>query len=286
MSLFHRYPVLVLHLAILFWAGTSLFAKLIPLPASHIIYLRSVPALVAVSLLLLVFRRGWVNLFNRTGLYALAIGVLTAGHWVSFYQSVQMSSVAIGMITLYTYPLISVVLEPVLLRKRIDRADALTALIGLVGIGCIALEQWQTNVGFGAIAFGMISAVKFSLRNLGSRYLTPDMPSLQQIWIQLAVTLTVLALLLGVEPVQSMTASVWAMLALLGIVFVAFPHTLFLWTIKKMPVTTASLIGMIQPVYAVLMAWVILRESPTLLQLLGGLLVLSTAVITTRKQTS
>ena len=110
-------PTITLHLTIFFWACGALFAKIIDLPAAEIIYLRSVPGFLVLTLLALALKKSFyfrpIDLF-----FGILIGLLTVTHWVTFYQSVQASTVALGLIMLYTHPVFTTLGEALIHRQR------------------------------------------------------------------------------------------------------------------------------------------------------------------------
>jgi len=269
-------PSITLHLTIFLWACGALFAKIIDLPAAEIIYLRSVPGFVVLTLLALVLKKSFhfrpIDLF-----FGILIGLLTVAHWVTFYQSVQASSVALGLIMLYTHPVFTTLAEALIHRQRPSRQQLLLALSGLIGIGLVSLQSLSAGLNLTAIALGLISALLFSGRNLASKYLASHIPSLMQMWLQLLTAFVALGLYFGLEPLQHTSEQNWWLLTLLGVVFVALPHTAYLYAIKHLGPSRAALMGMIQPVYAIVLAFVILGELPTLLEIAGGVIILGAA---------
>ena len=269
-------PTITLHLTIFFWACGALFAKIIDLPAAEIIYLRSVPGFLVLTLLALALKKSFY--FRPMDLFfGILIGLLTVTHWVTFYQSVQASTVALGLIMLYTHPVFTTLGEALIHRQRPNRQQLLLALSGLVGIALVSLQSLSSGFNLPAIGLGLISAILFASRNLFSKYLASHIPSLMQMWLQLLTAVVALGLFFGLEPVQSANQQDWLLLALLGVVFVALPHTGYLYALKHLGPTRASLMGMIQPVYAIGLAFFILDEFPTLLEITGGIIILGAA---------
>jgi len=112
MSTNNAHAVLLLNIAIILLGIAGLFAKWITLPAFVIIGGRSVVAMVFLGVCCVVMKQ-WQGWPKRADLALFGgVGVLMMLHWVFFYQSVQVSSVAIGVISIYTYPLMSAFLDP------------------------------------------------------------------------------------------------------------------------------------------------------------------------------
>jgi drug/metabolite transporter (DMT)-like permease len=277
-------PTLTLHITVLIWAATALFAKLIPLPAANIIYLRSIPAFLALTLTVVLFRISF-RIPLTSWFVGLFIGLLTAGHWVTFYKSVQLSTVAIGLVTLYTYPLLTALVEPMLHKQWPQRKPLLLSIFGLLGVVFMSWGSLNSQASIVAILLGLSSSLFFTVRNVSSKYLAANIPSLLQMWIQVLTTLIVLMIALGFSPIMQASTNNWLMLTLLGIVFVALPHTLFLYCLKHIKASSASLMSMIQPVYAIVLAIIVLGEIPSLYEIAGGAIILITATLATMETT-
>ena len=73
----------------------------------------------------------------------------------------------------------------------------------------------------------------------------------------------------------------WIYLIVLGVVFTGVAHTLFINSMKGMKAQIASLITCLEPLYAIILAWMILNEIPTFRMSGGGLLILAVAIYAT-----
>ena len=125
--------LLTLHLGAFLMGATGLFSKIIELPAWDITGYRTWIA--AVVLFLWVWWRDYhiglksVRDFGRR----FILGVLLASHWVTFFYSMQVANIAVGMISLYAYPVVTVFLEPWPKRTKLDWRDVLSGFSVLIG---------------------------------------------------------------------------------------------------------------------------------------------------------
>jgi len=83
------------------------------------------------------------------------------------------------------------------------------------------------------------------------------------------------------QHLTALDTDVWWQLLLLGTIFTALPHALIATSLRHLRAKTFSLIACMQPMYGVILAVIILNETPTWKTLLGGVLVTSASVYET-----
>jgi drug/metabolite transporter (DMT)-like permease len=81
----------------------------------------------------------------------------------------------------------------------------------------------------------------------------------------------------------SLSGRTLVLLVLLGVFGTAAAHTLFIGGLKAVGARTASIISSLEPVYGIVLAFVFLKESPSLRTLAGGALILAAALIVTAR---
>ncbi|WP_261179625.1 DMT family transporter [Anaerobacillus sp. CMMVII] len=110
-----------IHSAVLLFGLSGIFAKLISYHAFILVLGRMFFAAMFLLFVLLI----WKIPFRLVSIKDIGkfffIGVILVVHWSSFFYSIQISSVAIGLITFATFPVFSVFLEPLLLKERFKR---------------------------------------------------------------------------------------------------------------------------------------------------------------------
>ncbi|NIR31343.1 MAG: DMT family transporter [Gammaproteobacteria bacterium] len=269
--------LLGLHLGTLLLAGTALFPKLITLPAHQIIALRSLVALVAllifarlqrVRLRLMERRDGW-----RIGL----VGALMALHWVMIFFCIQMTTVAVGLICLFTFPVIVVFIEPFFSSERIRARDVLSGVAVVFGVYLVVPDMSLEDAYVLGIALGLVSALAYALRHVLYRHYLRAYPSTAMMFYQVAIAALVTLPFLrgGVDLGADLR---WLYLLLLGVVFTALPHTLFANSLRHLKAKTVSLITSLQPVYGAVLAVIVLSEWPDARTVAGGVLIVAAAV--------
>lgn len=276
----HREGLLSVHSAVLIFGLTALFSKLISLTAIEITLLRSVFAIVAIGIYILYLKESLLLNNKRDYLIALLLGFFLATHWVTYFHAMQISSIAIGIIALYTYPVITVFIEPFFHGEQPHIKDIISAFVVLFGIYLLVPEFSINNQTAIGVFWGVLSAFLFAFRNiLHGRYFK-TYPARHALFYQ---TLAVIILLLPFagEIIPSVTQTQWLQLILLGIFFTALPHTLFANSLLHLRAKTASLVGCMQVFYGTLFAAIFLTEMPDWNTIAGGIIVVSAAAYET-----
>ena len=271
-----RKSLIGLHASNILFAGTGLFSKLIPLPAIDITALRCLMAAGALLVIITLIKRKVLLAGLRDWLLMGLAGLLMCLHWVTFFHAMQVSTVAVGMIALYTYPIITVFLEPFWQGQRPHRADLLCGFAVLGGV-CLLVPDFslRSSAALG-LFWGTVSALAFALRNvLQRRYLAQYRGDTSIFYQALIAGLAALPFVQH-DPAR-ITCPVWLQLGLLAFFCTAVPHSMFAGSLRELKAKTAGLIGCLMPVYGVALAWLVLGEAPTLTTVFGGFVIVGAA---------
>jgi len=269
--------LLEINAATLLLGFVALFPKIVGLPPAQIIFWRSAVAAAALGLALLGRRRSVA--LQGSGAYAavLLLGVLLGTHWILYFHAVQISSVAVAIVSLFTFPVMTVLLEPLINRARVDPKDVLTALAVLGGVLLMVPGlSFESSVTRG-VAWGLVSALLYSLRNIFQKRFLSQTDSAVALLYQ--VTVAALLLLPGMPRGFVAAGAEWALpLLALGVLFTALPHTLLLGSLAHLKAKTVGIVQSLQPAYGIALAAVLLREYPSGRTLAGGVIILGAAL--------
>jgi len=276
--------LLFLHCSVLLFGGTALFSKLIGLPALDItVYRTGVAAIVLFILLTIQKKKITLASAKDYGIAAL-LGVVVGIHWVTYFAGMQMAGVTIGIIAFFTYPVITVFLEPLLNssagNSKPQVKDVAIAFIVLFGIFLLIPEINLGNQVTLGIATGVISAFFFALRNILHKNYFSHYSGPHAMLYQTLVAFLMLGLFVEV-PLIEVSNRDWSLILLVGIVFTATPHALLASSLRHLSATTAGLISCLQPLYASVLAFLLLSERVSILTIIGGFLVISAALFET-----
>ncbi len=274
-----RFGLPILYLAIFLLALTGLFAKLIPLDAISIIQLRGVVATAGLAMFCFFKKRNLRLNGYRTYFGVYALGLLLGMHWVLFFHAMQISSVAVGMLALFSYPVITIFLEPLFSGEGWKTRDLLAGVIMILGL-LLMVAQGQDfsngSVTWGVL-WGVLSAVLFSFRILFQKYHFSQVSSDCLMFHQVVAVGIMLIFFVDYPQVLLLNSSDFFKILLLGVFSTAGAHTLLVFSLKQLPAKTVALISCLQPVIAALLAWYFVNENLDQSVLIGGAMILSVA---------
>jgi drug/metabolite transporter (DMT)-like permease len=276
----HTRNLLQIHTAVLLFGFAALFGKFLNLTPIVLVFARVVLA----ALTLLAAAALWSKLrepLPRRRLFAFAVlGALLAVHWTTFFQSVQTAGVAVAVITYSTFPVFVVLLEPLFFRERLRRGDVVLAAVALAGVALLSPRVELGERATQGVLWGIASGLTFALLSLLNRkYVRQHASGTIALYQDLFASVVLLPFVVRDWP--TLSARDLLLLGVLGVLCTAFAHTLFIAGMHGVSARTASTIACLEPVYAMLLATVILDEVPSTRTSLGGVLVLSVAFYAT-----
>ena len=274
----HLNHLLLLTIATLFISTSGALGKFIDLPAPVIIWWRS--ALATIFLLVFCVYKG-INLKIKNGKdrWTFFIAALFMGaHWVTYFYALKLSNVAIGMLSIFTFPVIIALLEPFFSKVKFDPIHLVLGFMVLLGIYILAPEFNLESHQLQGILFGLLSALCYALRILILKRHVVTYNGTMLMFYQVAIITIVLAPILYFMDTANIKTQ-YPYVVLLALVTTAIGHTMFVNSLKYFKASTASIIGSGQPVFGMIIAYFFLNEIPTIHTFVGGSLILATVVI-------
>ncbi|NKF49494.1 DMT family transporter [Shewanella sp. WXL01] len=269
-----------LHIAVLMFGGTALFSKIVPLSAVDITLFRCVVAAFALAVLVKLSKQSLKLNTHKDYVVAIILSALVCSHWVTYFAAMQLSTVAIGMIAFYTYPVMTVLAEPFFTKQKLQVVDVISSIAVLIGVSLLIPEASLDNDVTLGVLVGVLSAALFTARNIMHKQYFAEYGGAKAMFYQ---TLIAACLLLPWQQVSfdEVGNTTWIMLLVLGVFFTAAPHALFAQALRQLQAKTVSLVSCLQPCYGALFAFIILGEDVSLNTFIGGSIIVATAVFET-----
>ena len=269
--------LLQLNFAVLIISTSGTLGRYIDLPVPLIIALRA--SLGGVFLILFCKWKKLSFKIHKKDRYVVFIsGVLMGVHWITYFTALKLSNVAIGMLSVFTYPVITAFLEPLMLKNKFKNSNLLLGLMVLLGIYFLVPEFSFENDHLKAIGFGVFSALCYSIRNIYMKSKASEYEGSILMVYQLIIVTVLLTPVFFTYDMTGLKASLPSIL-ILAFLTTATGHTLFIYSFRNFTISTASIISSVQPVYGIIIGMIVLKEYPALSTIFGGALILGTVLI-------
>jgi drug/metabolite transporter (DMT)-like permease len=251
-----------LHIAVLLAGLTGILGRLISLNEGLLVWYRLLITAFSLWLLALVRRQ---NLrINRRDLWRIVgIGGIAALHWVAFYGSIKYSNVSVGLLCFSAIGFFTALLEPLLMRHRLDVVELLLGLLVIAGIFLIFQVDPHYKTG---ILIGLVSALLGSLFPVLNKRILERVPAETVTLYELSGGFLVLTVLmpgyLYLFPVPSLLPG-WqdlGWLLILSWVCTVLAFNLSMSALQKISAFTVNLSYNLEPIYGILLAFLLFRE--------------------------
>ncbi len=215
--------------------------------------------------------------------FLLIIGLLVGVQSLCLYSAVARLPVALALLAFNTYPLWTALWDRVLYQRRPERATLQAMPVILVGLA-LALDVLGATSGLGAagqwarmgtgVAFALAAAATFGLALVLTQHETTGLDGRLRTACTLALAGLVALTMAGTQGgvhLPTATAGWWGLGALTFLYGTAF--TIMFTLLPKLGVAGNSAIMNVEPVFALVLAWLILGQSIAPVQVAGALLV-------------
>lgn len=262
----------------------GIFRRLIPLPSSFLAMTRGFVGALFLLLMMLLLHKKPDRAAIRGNLPLLLISGGCIGiNWILLFEAYNYTSVATATLCYYFAPTFTILLAPVFLRDRLTRKKLLCVLLALLGMVFVS-GFWEHGIGSAGelrgILLGLGAALLYAAVVLMNKRIGP-MNAFDKTTVQMfsaAVVLLPYTLLTGAMNGLSFSPLTLLMLAIVCIVHTGTAYALYFASFAHLPAQTLALFSYIDPVIAVLLSALLLREPMTVYTVIGAVLILGAAV--------
>lgn len=268
-------PWLQIHFCVFLWGFTAILGRLISLPALPLVLWRMLMVAVVLFLLPRVWR-GLARLSLRHLLAFSGVGVLVALHWLTFYGSIKLANASVAATCMALVPVFLCVIEPLVTGSRFRAGELVLGLLVLPGIALVVGGTPESmNTG---ILVGVLSAFLVALFSAFNKRLVTRTDPLSVTALEMLAGGVFLALLSAALSAMPLSGDAGAFLPVPSALFapppaedfgylllLAFgctllPFALSLHALRQLSAYASALAVNLEPIYAIMLAIVILGE--------------------------
>lgn len=267
-------------LAVLLFGSNGLVASHIALSSYEIVLMRTLlgSLLLFVIYLLMKGKFGFFR-YKKQFVFLAVSGVALGGSWMFLFEAYREIGVSIASLVYYCGPVIVMVLSPFLFKERLTWPKITGFISVLAGVVFVSGQTIQSgNMGWGLFC-GAMSAVLYAVMVIFNKQ-TKEITGLENSMLQLFFGFLTVAVFVGVK--QGFTLGVhsedWPAILILGLVNTGIGCYLYFSSIGSLPVQTVAICGYLEPLAAVVLSVLILKEGMVPIQMLGIVLILGGAL--------
>ena len=262
------------------FATIGIFRKFIPLPSSTVAMARAVIG--TLFLLLLILVRGSKISFASIKKNAIPLclsGVFLGFNWILLFEAYNYTSVATATLCYYMAPVILILISPIAFKEKLTLPKLLCVVVALTGMTLVSgmfssTEQGADNTK--GVLLGLAAAVLYASVVTCNKKLK-DISAFDRTTVQLAISaIVLLPYTFLVEDFSGVTLNSFTliMLVVVGVLHTGVAYALYFGCMDRLKTQTVALYSYIDPVGAVLLSALLLRETMGILEIIGAVLVL------------
>jgi hypothetical protein len=251
-----------LHLAVFLAGFTAILGKLIHLNEGWLVWYRMLITVVAIYIILFL-KKELKPVSIKKIAPLLGTGCIIALHWLTFYASVKYSNASIALVCFSATGLFTALFEPLITKSKFMFLEILLGFIVVTGIYIIFNFNPHFKTG---IIFGIISAMGAAIFPILNKGFLPVFPHREVTFYEMIGGFVGLSFLLPLyfivfpAPYAFTKVSDWIWLLILSILCTVYALNLQLKALKKISAFTSNLTYSLEPVYGILLAFLIFHE--------------------------
>lgn len=287
---------LLLQLVVLIWGLTGIIGKASPLEAESLASGRMLVAFIAIALIRLPSLRKAFQTKSKADLsnlmrhdylkwsviVPLLIGPVIALHWFTFFGAIKASNVSTALSCLATAGVFTSLIEPFVLRTKINKTSLLFSLLSLLGVSIIYRENLMVSSG---IVLAIISAILASIFTTFNGLCVKKKAAATTVtlWEMLSGYLFI-SLLFQINPADSLSLSDHkGMISVftLGVLCTAIPFIISVYVMRKLSPSTVAISVNLEQLYSIIIAVLIWKETEVMSKTfyLGAFLIAASSIL-------
>lgn len=277
-------PRMKIIISMVIWGTLGLFVKEIELTSLEIAFFRAFLGSGFLILVSLITKEKINKKTLKRNLPILVLaGITLAINWIALFQAMKFTTVSNAVLSYYFAPVFMVIFSAILLKEKLSVKNILYLLIAIIGLFLIMKSEDQELInGYNhakGIAYGLVGALIYALVVILNKYIK-DLSGFQSTLIQLLIAAIVLIPVVIANASTNLgliNGKTWIMILILGIVHTGFAYLLYFSSIKDIKSQSIAILSYLDPIVAIITSFLFLGESMTLIQGLGGVLILGSA---------
>ena len=274
---------LMLIISMLIFGTLALFVKKINVTSGELALYRAILAAVVIFIYLLITKQK-INLKNiKKELIVILISGMAMGfNWIFLFEAYKYTTVSIATLSYYFAPIIVTLVCPIVFKEKLTIKQIICFIASTLGIVLITdLGHLGNNNHILGILLGLTAAVLYATVIILNKCIK-SIGGIHRTFIQFLAAIIVLipyVLFTSGINIGSLNSDGWVNLLIVGIVHTGITYCLYFTSLKELPGQNAAILSYIDPVVAILISVFVLSETMSLVQIIGGILIITFTLI-------
>lgn len=271
-------PRLMLIVSMAIFGTLGIFVRNISVSSGELALYRAVLAVILIALFLLLKgqRIPFADIKREVPLL-LVSGAAMGINWILLFEAYKYTTVSAATLSYYFAPVIVTAVCPVLFKEKLSEKQIICfimstfGLVLITGVGKIGDER-----DFIGILFGLGAAAFYAAVVLANKFIK-NVEGIHRTFLQFLSAIIVLipyVIMTSGVTLEKLDGIGWINLLVVGLIHTGLTYCMYFSSLKELPGQKAAILSYIDPLVAVLISVTVLGESMTLLQIIGGILIL------------
>jgi len=264
--------------SMLIWGSIGIVVRGISQPPEVIVFFRVFIAFISM-LIITRTKKGIEKIEKGNSIILLLVlsGVFLSLNWMFFFKAIKTTTVAAATLSYYTAPVLVTILSLTVLKEKLNIKTLFALILSFLGIFLMVFNfRSVSDIGSEGILYGLIAAFFYALVTISVKKLE-GISSYNLVLFQTGIS--AILFMPSLRFIDKVDIGSIIQLIVIGTIHTSLALTLYFEGIKRVKVQHVGILSYIDPLSAVLFAFLFLQEIPDLLTGIGGVMILISTYI-------
>lgn len=276
-------PQAKLALSMFIFGTIPLFVRNIAVSSAELALYRAILAVILIGFVLLITKQKIeISGFGKEIPLLIVSGVAVGLNWILLFEAYKYTTVSVATLSYYFAPVIVTAVCPFLFKEKFTAKQIVCFVLSTLGLVMITgVGNFNGGRELIGVAFGLGAAVLYATAVILNKFIK-NVDGIQRTFLQFVSAIIVLGpyvLFTDGVTLRSLDAKGWVNLIIVGFIHTGITYCLYFSSLKELPGQKAAILSYIDPLVAVMFSVTVLGESMTLIQVIGGALILGFTMV-------
>mgnify|MGYP003293470851 CR=1 FL=1 len=276
-------PQAKLALSMFIFGTIPLFVRNIAVSSAELALYRAILAVILIGFGLLITKQKIeISGFGKEIPLLIVSGVAVGLNWILLFEAYKYTTVSVATLSYYFAPVIVTAVCPFLFKEKFTAKQIVCFVLSTLGLVMITgVGNFNGGRELIGVAFGLGAAVLYAAAVILNKFIK-NVGGIQRTFLQFVSAIIVLGpyvLFTDGVTLRSLDAKGWVNLFIVGFIHTGITYCLYFSSLKELSGQKAAILSYIDPLVAVMISVTVLGESMTLIQVIGGALILGFTMV-------